>query len=93
MAVLLVLYPMVMILGATVEVPLRRLYPKPIWMFATNVLSAILLQYALMNLVNWGLRFWLVPDPARRARIDAIGVVVVLACYAALIGIFLAMHW
>lgn len=93
MAVLLVLYPMVMVLGATVEVPLRRLYPKPIWMFATNVLSAILLQYVLMNLVNWGLRSWLVPDSAKRARIDVIGVVVVLACYVLLIGVFLAVHW
>jgi antibiotic biosynthesis monooxygenase (ABM) superfamily enzyme len=88
MVVLMLLYPVVFLFGAYVQVPIlqARLHmPFPVALFVGNVVGIILLNY----LVPWtSQRFgwWLGASSERPAT--ALGVGMVLAAYAVMIGVF-----
>ena len=93
MVVLLLLYPVVFLFGFWVQNPLlikaARL-PFPLALFIGNVISVILLNY----LVPWASRllgWWLSPKGERRARVTLAGAVLIVALYAACIGVFLRL--
>src|SRR5262249_327227 len=90
MTVLLALYPTVMLLSIFLGPPLKPL-PMAAGMFFSNLASVAVLQYLVMSPVNRFLRFWLIPDPAKRAQVNMRGIVLVLACYAVLVAIFVAI--
>src|SRR5947208_8396992 len=72
MTVLLALYPTVMLLSILLSPRLRAL-PVAAAMFIGNLASVAFLQYVAMGPVNRVLRFWLFPDPEKRARANVIG--------------------
>ena len=90
MTVVLALYPTVMLLSLFLSPRLSRL-PLAAAMFIGNLASVAFLQYVAMKPANRALRFWLLPDPATRARANALGTLLVLACYAAFIAIFISV--
>ncbi len=93
MVVLLLLFPVVFLFGIWVQNPFlikaARL-PFPLALFIGNVVSVILLNY----LVPWASRllgWWLSPKGERGARITLAGAVLIVALYAACIGVFLRL--
>jgi antibiotic biosynthesis monooxygenase (ABM) superfamily enzyme len=90
MAVLLALYPTVMILSLSLG-PLLKPLPAAAAMFVSNLASCTLLQYGVMRLVNRGFGFWLSPAPAQRERATLVGTALVLGCYVVFLAIFLAI--
>jgi antibiotic biosynthesis monooxygenase (ABM) superfamily enzyme len=90
MTVLSALYPTVMLLAIVLGPRLSAL-PMAAAMFVSNLASVWLLQYLVMKPVNRALRFWLIPDPSKRAQANAAGILLVLGWYAGLIAIFVAV--
>ncbi|MFE1174866.1 antibiotic biosynthesis monooxygenase [Streptomyces sp. NPDC058773] len=89
MAVLLALYPTVMVLNLTVGYGLEKIEIREyIGLFLSNVLSVSALTWLLMPTVNRLLAFWLVPARARTRRVQILGTAVVVFCYAVFIGVF-----
>ncbi|MFG2096830.1 antibiotic biosynthesis monooxygenase [Streptomyces sp. NPDC048612] len=89
MAVLLALYPTVMVLNLTVGYGLEKLDIREyIGLFLSNVLSVSALTWLLMPTVNRLLAFWLVPARVRTRRTQVLGTALVVFCYAVFIGVF-----
>ncbi|MFF3689470.1 antibiotic biosynthesis monooxygenase [Streptomyces sp. NPDC002187] len=89
MAVLLALFPCVMVLNLTVGVALRGAgVPDYLGLFIGNLLSVGLLTWLLMPLVNGALAFWLLPGRARTLRVHMAGAALVVLCYALLLALF-----
>lgn len=89
MAVLLGLYPTVMILDLTAGRLFKAAHlPGYFALFISNMLSVILLTWVVMPLVNKALTFWLLPSGADPARTNVIGTAVVILCYAVSVAIF-----
>ncbi|MFC5745034.1 antibiotic biosynthesis monooxygenase [Actinomadura rugatobispora] len=87
MAVLLALYPTVMVLTLTVDREVSGLgAPLYLALFIGNVLSVSILTWVMMPLVNRGLAFWL--PPGRSRRVQVAGAALVVACYVLLIVLF-----
>ena len=80
--VLLVLFPVVM-LEIRFLSPLLAGLPLAVSTFIGNALSVSLVSWPLMMFAVWGLGWWLRPDPAHRARMEALGACTVAALYAA----------
>ena len=87
---LLALYPTVMLLSIFLSPRLSAL-PLAAAMFVGNLCSVAFLQYVAMKPVNRALHFWLLPDPATRARANVLGTLLVIACYAVFISVFVAV--
>jgi hypothetical protein len=87
MAVLLALYPIVMVLTLYVAPRLESL-PFAANMFLNNVLSVAILQWLLMPLVTRWLGPWL---DDTRGRLTVLGILGLLAAYAAMVAGFMAM--
>lgn len=91
MMVLFMLYPVVFLFGAFVQTPLllgEIHLPFAAALFIGNTVSVLLLS----KLVPWAsarFTWWLDPSPANKARIDALGIVVIVAAYAGMIAGFL----
>ena len=89
MSVLLGLYPTVMILDLTASRLLVAAHlPGYLALFISNVLSVILLTWAVMPVLNKALAFWLLPSGPNPARTNVIGAALVVLCYVVLIAIF-----
>lgn len=89
MAVLLALYPTVMVLAHTAGPLFRTLNViEPLAIFGSLVLSTIILTWILMPVVNRALASWLMPRRANPARTDLIGTAIVVLCYIVLVIAF-----
>lgn len=89
MAVLLGLYPTVMLLEYTAGPVLRAEHvPGYLAIFISNVLSTIILTWLAMPLLNRPLARWLLPSPGNASRANVVGTAAVVVCYAALIALF-----
>ncbi len=94
LTVLLVLYPVVMLLGLITPYLPGGLdstsFPPARWFFlnmwVANLLSTLLLTFALMPLVTRALRWWL--DPRASRKITVIGLGVVAGLFAASLIVF-----
>jgi antibiotic biosynthesis monooxygenase (ABM) superfamily enzyme len=93
MVVLLLLYPVVFLFGIWIQNPFlikaARL-PFPLALFVGNAVSVTLLNY----LVPWAsgrLGWWLNPKDGKRAQVTLAGAVLIIAFYAASIGVFLRL--
>jgi antibiotic biosynthesis monooxygenase (ABM) superfamily enzyme len=91
LTVLLALYPTVMLITLGLVPPLKRVFPQPIWMFISNLVSVAFLQYVAMNVVKRALRFWLLPDLAARDRANLVGLAIVFGAYAFFIIVFMGV--
>lgn len=87
MAVLLALYPTVIVL-LWLEMPLLADVPHVARVFASNLVSVALLTWVLMPLVTRGLSRWLAPGAG--ARLSAGYAAGLVAIYAAMVGAFWA---
>ena len=88
MLVLLVLYPVVMAQTYLLSPPLAWLR-LPEAMFIQKVVSMVILTYALMPIAIRTFDFWLHPDPARRTRVEVLGIGAHLIGYAVAVAFFL----
>jgi antibiotic biosynthesis monooxygenase (ABM) superfamily enzyme len=89
MAVLLALYPTVVVLAHTTGPLFKALHVTgSLAMFVSLVLSTIILTWILMPVVNRALAFWLMPRGANPARAGLIGTAVVVLCYVLLVVAF-----
>lgn len=88
MVVLLTLYPTVMLITLYVS-PLMSGWGLPLSMFASNILSVVLLTWAIMPLATRALDFWLDNDRGARPSIALGGGLLIVALYALSIGFFL----
>ena len=93
LAVLLALYPVVMLLGfATDRLPggPKSSFAPVHWFFVNlwigNLFSTFLLAFLVMPLLTRGLQFWLRPNAA--FRVTVLGTLLVIALYAVTITIF-----
>jgi antibiotic biosynthesis monooxygenase (ABM) superfamily enzyme len=84
MAVLLMLYPTVMVISLFLSPRLRL--SMPAGMFVGNVVSVAALTWLLMPLANRMLTRWLAPDAS--ARTTLLGTVSLLALYALMLLLF-----
>lgn len=91
LAVLLVLYPLVMLLSRYLF-PFLEGLPSPVAMFAGNAVSVAMLTWGMMPLVNRLLGFWLVPDAGARALKEALGLGVVLLGFVVSVVAFLVLQ-
>lgn len=89
MAVLLALYPTVMIL-VWLETPLLADLPRAARVFVSNLTSVALLTWVMMPLVTRALARWLAPNAS--ARVTAAYAAGLVAVYGALVGAFWAAH-
>jgi uncharacterized protein len=93
MVVLLLLYPVVFLFGIWVQNPFlikAAKLPFPLALFIGNVVSVTLLNY-LVPWVSRLLLWWLSPKAEKRVQIAFAGAVLILALYAACIGVFLRL--
>lgn len=89
MAVLVALYPVVMILRLVLQPALGGLHSAPRVLLA-NLASVAVLTYALMPAVTRALRWWL--DPRASAKTSAAGAALLVGLYAAMTaGFWLAL--
>lgn len=88
MIVLLTLYPTVMLLSLFLSPWLTGL-PMPWALFISNVVSVVILTWAVMPYVNRLFGFWLIPSPSRSGLVEALGTGAVILGYAVALIIFL----
>ncbi|ASP32473.1 antibiotic biosynthesis monooxygenase [Labrenzia sp. VG12] len=87
MVVLLALYPTVMLLTLYVS-PLMSSLGLPLSIFVSNILSVILLTWAVMPITTRALRFWLDPETGASTKRTVLGTTLVLGLYAISILVF-----
>ncbi len=94
MLILLVLYPTVMLLSRFLGPVFDSMGAAP-WlaMWLSQVISLIVLQWALMPLVGSWFRNWLDPVDGAGWRVSAMGAVVMLVGYLVTLGVFATVHW
>lgn len=94
MLVLLVLYPTVMTLSRFLGPVLDGAGAEP-WlsMWLSQIVSVGLMTYLLMPAVTSLFRRWLDPVQGASARVSAIGVLVIIALYAATLTLFATVSW
>ncbi|MFF5210893.1 antibiotic biosynthesis monooxygenase [Streptosporangium sp. NPDC000396] len=89
MAVLLALYPTVMVLSLTVGPRLAAAgLPGYIALFISNVLSTLALTWLLMPVVNKVFASWLAPARRASTRTNVTGAMVMVLCFALFIAAF-----
>jgi uncharacterized protein len=91
MLVLLVLFPVVM-LEIRFLSPHLAAWPLAVATFIGNALSVALVSWPLMAIAISGLTWWLKPSPARRWRMEALGLATVLGLYAIEIIAFMLFY-
>jgi antibiotic biosynthesis monooxygenase (ABM) superfamily enzyme len=87
MAVLLMLYPTVMVISLYLSPRLRL--GMPMGIFVGNVVSVVALTWLLMPIANRLLTRWLAPDAS--ARTTAVGTVALVLLYGLTIALFAVM--
>ena len=89
MAILLVLYPTVMLLSRFLGPALRDWGAEP-WLttWLSQVASVVILTYALMPLATRAFTRWLDPIDGAGIRVSVLGAAIVLAVYAATLWLF-----
>ena len=87
MAVLLAMYPTVMLLMIFVA-PLLDSAPEPADVFVRALANVVILTWLLMPVVNRLLRRWLYP---RSATDNAVGTALVVSAFAAMVAGFIAL--
>ncbi len=90
MVVLLTLYPTVMLLTLFVG-PLFADWPLPYAMFASNVLSVVILTALIMPLVTRALGFWLDEETGSKTSTTVFGAGMILMLYAVMVALFVAV--
>ncbi|WP_051644598.1 antibiotic biosynthesis monooxygenase [Labrenzia sp. DG1229] len=87
MVVLLTLYPTVMLITLYISPYISGL-GLPLSMFVSNILSVLLLTWAIMPLATRALDFWLDNERGARPSITICGGLLIVALYAISIGLF-----
>ncbi|MBZ6077606.1 antibiotic biosynthesis monooxygenase [Microvirga sp. WGZ8] len=90
MLVLLVLFPVVMLETMFLSPHLASMH-LPVAIFIGNALSVALVSWPLMAIAIACLRWWLKPAPARRWRMEMLGLASVLSLYSIEILIFMQL--
>lgn len=94
MLVLLVLYPTVMTLSRFLGPVLKDMGAAPwLLMWLSQIVSVAVLTYALMPLATRLFTRWLDPVDGASVRVSVLGVLVVIAVYAATLWLFAAVQW
>ena len=87
MVVLLTLYPTVMLITLYIS-PVMSNWGLPLSMFVSNILSVIILTWAIMPLATRALDFWLDQETGSRRSVTIGGGVLIAGLYAVSIGFF-----
>ncbi|MCV0428432.1 MAG: antibiotic biosynthesis monooxygenase [Roseibium sp.] len=87
MVVLLTLYPTVMLITLYIS-PFMSSWGLPVSMFVSNILSVIILTWAIMPMATRALDFWLDDETGSRPSITIGGGALIIALYAVSIGFF-----
>ena len=87
MVVLLALYPTVMLLTLYVS-PLMSSLGLPLSIFVSNILSVIMLTWAIMPLTTRALKFWLDESSGGPTKLTLLGGALVVGLYGISILIF-----
>ena len=88
MVVLLALYPTVMLLTLFVS-PLMASWGLPLSMFVSNVLSVVILTWAVMPLATRALSFWLDQETGSGTFVTILGGTLIVGLYLISISIFI----